>query len=71
MHVTDPRDSDAVLYDWLRLAQASGIGPVAVRALLERFGTPAAILGAGFAALRGVVSEAQARSLLAPAPSPA
>ena len=38
---------DDEIADWLRLTEAPGIGPVAVRKLLERFGLPDAVLSAG------------------------
>jgi DNA processing protein len=63
-------DPSAGLAGWLRLLAADGVGPVAARALLERFTCPAAIFGASFSALCDVVRPDQARALLA-APSDA
>ncbi|HEV7813714.1 MAG TPA: DNA-processing protein DprA [Janthinobacterium sp.] len=61
----------ADLAGWLRLQQVDGVGAVAARALLLRFGNPGAIFSASFATLCEVVTAAQAAALLAPAPSPA
>lgn len=59
---------DADLAAWLRLAQTPGIGPVAARALLVRFGLPGNIFGASPAVLASVVPAAVARALSAPPP---
>jgi DNA processing protein len=52
---------------WLRLERTGGVGPRGAAALLEAFGSPEAIFGAGAAALAGQVSPAQARAILQPA----
>lgn len=71
MQVTEPLPAelsrDAELAGWLRLQQTEGVGAIAARALLLRFGTPQAIFGASFDALCTVVKPAQASALLTPA----
>jgi DNA processing protein len=52
--------------DWLRLEQAPGVGRKSARLLLDRFGSPQAIFGAGFAALAAHVSPGRARALCEP-----
>ncbi|MFZ6655203.1 DNA-processing protein DprA [Undibacterium sp. TJN19] len=54
------------LASWLRLEQTSGVGGEAARHLLARFGLPDQIFAASHAALCQVVSEKNARALLAP-----
>lgn len=51
---------------WVRLAATPRIGPRAARHLLEHFGLPDAIFGAGLAALLRVLPEPLARELAAP-----
>ena len=51
---------------WLRLALAPGVGNDAARRLLAAFGLPQAIFTQSAAALRQIVSPAQASALLAP-----
>lgn len=63
-------DGDA-LAAWLRLDGIRGIGPETARKLLAAFGLPGNIFAAGFAALREVVSERIAASLLTPLDEPA
>ncbi|MES2153328.1 MAG: DNA-processing protein DprA [Pseudomonadota bacterium] len=58
----------ASLADWLRLAQAEGVGGVTAHQLLALFGSPRAIFEAGHAALRQHVSAARALALCRPAP---
>ncbi|GMV48165.1 MAG: hypothetical protein AMXMBFR66_35630 [Pseudomonadota bacterium] len=50
---------------WLRLVLTPGIGPVAVRRLLEAFGLPEDIFAAGRAKLAAVLDAARAQALLA------
>jgi len=64
-------DPSAGLAGWLRLLSADGVGPVAARALLDRFTCPAAIFAASFSALCDVVRADQARALLAAPPDAA
>ena len=54
------------LAHWLRLEQVRGVGPETARKLLQRFGLPAHIFAADFAALRELVSDRVAQALLAP-----
>lgn len=61
---TDPEDVSA----WLRLANASGLPPIALRALLAEFGSPHAVLNQSFGALAGIAGEKAARAVLAPPP---
>ncbi|MFZ4877432.1 DNA-processing protein DprA [Janthinobacterium sp. Mn2066] len=51
---------------WLRLQHLSGVGPVAARALLARFGFPPQIFSAPFEALCEVVSSSVARTIAEP-----
>jgi len=51
---------------WLRLQHLPGVGPVAARALLARFGFPPQIFSASFEALREVVSTSVARTIAEP-----
>jgi DNA processing protein len=62
--VTDSTDVSS----WLRVANASGLPPIALRALLAEFGSPHAVLGQSFAALAGIAGEKAARAVLAPPP---
>lgn len=69
MHVTDnpsPAQPDDDIASWLRLQHTAGVGPVAARRLLERFGLPADVFTAGFDALREVVPAALAHTLSGP-----
>jgi DNA processing protein len=63
--VTDSRDISA----WLRLANASGLLPIALRALLAAFGSPHAVLNQSFEALAAIAGEKSARAVRAPPPS--
>ncbi|SDF85943.1 DNA-processing protein DprA [Paraburkholderia phenazinium] len=51
---------------WLRLAMAPGLRPGALRAMLNAFGLPAAVLEQPFALLAATTDEASARAALAP-----
>ena len=62
--VTDTQDVSA----WLRLANASGLQPIALRALLAEFGGPQAVLNRPFEALAAIAGEKAARAVLAPPP---
>lgn len=70
MQDTDPHpiaaDRATLVADWLRLEQAGGVGNRGAHALLAAFGSPAAILRAGPAALAAHVGPSAARSLCAP-----
>ncbi len=59
---TEPQDFRA----WLHLAQANGLSPIALRALLAAFGSPHAVLEQSFGALTSVAGEKAARAVLAP-----
>jgi DNA processing protein len=61
---TDLQDVSA----WLRLANASGLPPIALRALLAEFGGPQAVLNQPFDALAVIAGEKAARAVLGPAP---
>lgn len=61
----------AGLAAWLRLLDADGIGPVAIRALLSRHADPVAIFAASFASLCELVRPEQTRALLTPPSAPA
>jgi DNA processing protein len=61
---TDLQDVSA----WLRLANASGLPPIALRALLAEFGGPQAVLNQPFGALAAIAGEKAARAVLGPAP---
>ncbi|OTP75969.1 DNA-processing protein DprA [Caballeronia sordidicola] len=63
--VTDPNDVSA----WLRLANAGGLQPIALRALLAEFGSPHAVLDQSFGALAAIAGEKAARAVAAPPPS--
>jgi len=69
---TDPTSASRIeqLTDWLRLQEASGVGPFHAKQLLEAFGSPRAIFQAGHAALLAHATPALARAVCAP-PSPA
>jgi DNA processing protein len=56
------------LSGWLRLANASGLSPIALRALLAAFGGPQAVLEQSFEALATVAGEKAARAVQAPPP---
>jgi DNA processing protein len=56
------------LADWLRLEQASGVGCLTARLLLDKFGSPRAIFDAGASALGAHVSAARAQALSTPPP---
>ena len=46
-HLNEPRTlTEAERLDWLRLARSENVGPITFFALLERFGSPAAVLDA-------------------------
>jgi DNA processing protein len=62
--VTDSQDISA----WLRLANASGLPPIALRALLAEFGGPQAVLNQPFEALAAIAGDKAARAVLAPPP---
>ena len=69
MQDTDPTPAVSqapALVAWLHLALTPGVGPVTASQLLARFTSPSAIFSASYAALRTLVSDAIARSLLAP-----
>ena len=74
MQDTDPHpltaERAAVITDWLRLDQASGVGRNSARLLLSVFGSPGAIVRAGPDALAPHVTPAQAQALCA-VPTPA
>lgn len=63
----DPAFEPDELLAWLKLLGTPGIGPVACRRLLERFGLPEVILATPHRALARVVPEPLVRALLAPA----
>ncbi|WP_426076757.1 DNA-processing protein DprA [Janthinobacterium sp. PSPC3-1] len=66
---TVSEDQGGELAFWLRLQWLPGVGPVAARALLARFGLPQGIFSASFDALREVVPAGVARAILqAPRP---
>ena len=54
------------LASWLRLQHLPGVGPVAARALLARFGLPPQIFAASFEALREVVPAGVAHAIVQP-----
>ena len=56
----------APVADWIRLEQASGVGCRTANLLLGAFGSPAAIFGAGYAALAAQVPAQVAAALCAP-----
>jgi DNA processing protein len=57
---TDPQDISA----WLRLANASGLPPIALRALLAEFGGPQELLNQPFNALAAIAGEKAALAVL-------
>ncbi|APA70237.1 DNA-processing protein DprA [Janthinobacterium sp. 1_2014MBL_MicDiv] len=59
-------DEASELAGWLRLQHLPGVGPVAARALLARFGLPPEIFAAPFEALREVVPAGVARAIVQP-----
>ncbi|GAB3367637.1 DNA-processing protein DprA [Massilia agri] len=75
MQDTDPTppatqcSNPAVIADWIRLAEAPGVGCRTAQVLLDAFGSPAAILSAGRAALAAHVPANVAAALCAPLPS--
>jgi len=54
------------LSGWLRLANANGLSPTALRALLAAFGGPQAVLDQSLEALAAVAGEKAARAVHAP-----
>jgi DNA processing protein len=62
-----PPADQACLAAWIRLELTPGVGRWTVLQLLERFGTPQAVLAAGYDALADLVSPAKARALAGPA----
>lgn len=76
MQDTDPTppaspqcSNPAAIADWIRLAEAPGVGCRTARVLLDAFGSPAAILRAGHAALAARVPASVAAALSAPLPA--
>lgn len=76
MQDTDPTppaspqcSNPAAIADWIRLAEAPGVGCRTARVLLDAFGSPAAILRAGHAALAAHVPASVAAALSAPLPA--
>ncbi len=61
---TDSQDISA----WLRLANASGLPPIALRALLAEFGGPQAVLNQPFNALAAIAGEKAALAVLGSPP---
>ncbi|MEA3126496.1 MAG: processing protein [Caballeronia sp.] len=61
---TDLQDVSA----WLWLANASGLPPIALRALLAEFGGPQAVLNQPFGALASIAGEKAAHAVLGSAP---
>ncbi|QCP51883.1 DNA-protecting protein DprA [Trinickia violacea] len=61
--------TDSELAAWLRLATARGLAPVALRALLDAFGLPEAVLATPFRALAAIVGDAVAHAVLAEPPA--
>jgi len=64
MHTLPTTDNE--LAAWLRLSIAPGLRPGALRAMLNAFGLPEAILGQPFALLAAATDEASARAALTP-----
>ncbi|MDE1181396.1 DNA-processing protein DprA [Paraburkholderia sp.] len=64
MHTLPTTDTE--LAAWLRVANAPGLRPGALRALLQRFGLPATILAQSFEMLAIATDEGSARAVLAP-----
>jgi DNA processing protein len=54
------------LSGWLRLANANGLSPIALRALLAAFGSPQRVLAQSFGALSDVAGDKAARAVQAP-----
>lgn len=76
MQDTDPTppvspqcSNPATIADWIRLAEAPGVGCRTAQVLLDAFGSPVAILRAGHAALAAHVPSNVAAALSAPLPS--
>lgn len=63
-----PAGNNALIRAWLHLNLQTGIGPVRALALLRRFSSPVAILGADHAALAAIVGNKLARRLLSSTP---
>lgn len=63
MHTLPTTDNE--LAAWLRLSMAPGLRPGALRAMLNTFGLPVAILAQPFALLAAATDEASARAALA------
>ncbi|UVW29391.1 DNA-processing protein DprA [Massilia sp. H6] len=61
-----PTGSLALIADWIRLEQASGVGCRTANLLLGAFGSPSAILRAGYTALAAQVAAPVAAALCAP-----
>jgi DNA processing protein len=61
---TDLQDISA----WLQLANASGLPPIALRALLAEFGGPQAVLNQSFSALAAIAGEKAAYAVLGAPP---
>ena len=67
MHaIATAADPASELAGWLRLQHLPGVGPVAARALLARFGLPPQIFAAPFEALRDVVPASVAHAIAQP-----
>ena len=64
MHTLPTTDHE--LAAWLRLLMAPGLRPGALRAMLNSFGLPEAVLEQPFAVLAAATDEASARAALAP-----
>jgi len=64
-----PPVDHAAIADWIRLAEAPGVGCRTAQCLLDAFGSPAAILRAGRAALAAHVPAGVAAALSAPPPA--
>ncbi|MGV2288511.1 DNA-processing protein DprA [Trinickia sp. YCB016] len=60
--------TDTELAAWLRLAAARGLAPAALRALLDAFGLPEAVLAMPFRALAAIVGDVIAQAVLAAPP---
>lgn len=63
---TSPAGNAAILADWIRLAEAPGVGCRTAQHLLDHFGSPAAILRSGQAALAAHVPAGLAAALSGP-----
>lgn len=69
MQDTDPRPASPrshAIADWIRLVEAPGVGCRTAGVLLDAFGSPAAVLRAGHAALAAHVPSTTAAALCAP-----